>query len=75
MFMTEETMDDIAQWMHDTSWETPEAIDSEVIHESDIDNCIHDGAKVTKYEDGKGPIISVWECGLCGRIGEVGKES
>jgi hypothetical protein len=74
-YMTEETMDEMAQWMHDSAWETPEAIDPEVIKPGDIADCVHDGANVTKYADKAGTYFGVWECGTCGHVGELGKES
>lgn len=75
MFTTDEAMDEFAQWQHDTAWEAPEAVEDEVIRPGDIDDCIHEGAKVTEYSDDKGPIIAVWECDQCGRRGQLGREA
>jgi hypothetical protein len=73
-YMTDETMDEFAQWQHDSAWESPEATDSEVIRESDIADCVHTHAVVTVYGNERFPYFRVWECPECGNIGEVGKE-
>lgn len=76
-YLTDETMDDIAQWQHDTAWETPEANDPEIV--SEVFDCVHDDTcTITEYDTGsKLPVIvtfKVWQCSLCGCSGEVGKE-
>lgn len=69
-YMTDETMDEFAQWQHDSAWEAPEATDSEVVTESDIFDCIHDDCDRFDYTN-----FTVWECRNCGNVGEWGKAS
>lgn len=74
MFLTDEMMDEIAQFNHDTMWETPEAIEPEVIREGDIFDCVHEHGEFV--ESGTQTVYgylvgSVYECADCGEIVEV----
>lgn len=71
MYLTDETMDELAQWQHDTAWETPESLDPEVIHESDIADCVCDDGRLHEYADKAGVFFKVWECNDCGKLMEV----
>lgn len=77
-YLTDETMDDIAQWQHDTTWEFG-GMDEAEIHPGDMnEDCAHVDCTITEYDTGsKLPVIvtfKVWQCSLCGCSGEVGKE-
>jgi len=69
MYLTDESMEEFAQWQHDAMCETPEVTDSEVIRETDIADCVHDWATVTEFTS-----MTVWECPDCGHYGQLGKE-
>lgn len=75
MFSTDEGRDAYAQWQHDTAWQTPEAIDSDVIRQGDIVDCVHIDATVHAYNEKSGWEFKVWDCPDCGKVGEIGKES
>jgi hypothetical protein len=69
-YLTDEAMDEFAQWQHDTAWEFEPV---EIPSESDYDDCVHQNATVTEYADKAGTFFAVWECPDCGGIGECGK--
>ncbi len=73
-YMTDETMDEIAQFNLDTMWSTPEALDSEVIGENDMADCVHDNSDIHVYGENE-TEFKVWECRDCGNVGELGKEN
>jgi hypothetical protein len=69
-YMTDETMDEIAQFYLDSSWE----FENDEFEIDVLFDCIHENAVVTEYADKAGTFFAVWECPDCGGIGECAKE-
>lgn len=73
-YMTDETMDEFAQWQHDSAWEFED--DEFEIREGDLFECVHENGEWSDHFPmfaGKFTPYSTFECFECGETMEVAR--